>query len=241
MPRAALATVATVVTVATLTTAGCKQGTSTPDGAAAAQSHHPTATAPTSNGLASKSARVILAATAKALRSASSVHIKGTMKDDGDVVGIDMWITQRGCRGALRGPIAGKTVSMGLIAVDGTLYLRGRQLWLATAGTAAAQRIGDRWAAVPKSGAPAQFMSLRSFTRDLIKDGSKIVKGKPATVAGRPVITLIDTRDRSVLYVSATGKPYPLRIAEAGGKQRVNLGGYNAPVTITKPTNVARL
>jgi hypothetical protein len=65
----------------------------------------------------------------------------------------------------------------------------------------------------------------------------KVVKGKPATIAGQPVISIIDSGDRSVLYIAATGRPYPLRMTQAGGKYRINLGDYDAPATITRPPN----
>jgi hypothetical protein len=221
------------VAVTLVTAAGCTSGTST-----SADTPRPTATASAPKPLTAMSAREILAATERAFLGARSVHIKGTIKDGSDIVAIDMRLTRQGARGTMRGPIAGRPVSMQMIATANALYLRGGEFWQATAGPAAARRFGDRWVAVPKHGAPTQlFLSLQSFSKQVFDQESRAVKGKTTKIGGRRVISLISADDRSVLYVAATGTPYPLRIAEAGGKRHVDLSGYNAPVTIKKPAH----
>ncbi|HEX6472741.1 MAG TPA: hypothetical protein VF069_26865 [Streptosporangiaceae bacterium] len=230
LPRKALAGALAVTLV---TAAGCKSGTST-----TADSPRPTPTASATKALSAMSAREILAATERAFLSARSVHVKGTIKDGSDIVAIDMRLTRQGARGTMRGPIAGRPVSMQMIATANALYLRGEEFWQATAGSAAARHLGNRWVAVPKHGAPTQlFLSLQSFSKQVFDQDSRAVKGKPTKIGGRRVIPLIATDDRSVLYIAATGTPYPVRIAEAGGKRHVDLGGYNAPVTIKKPAH----
>jgi hypothetical protein len=228
-------TLAALTATVVLLTGACKPETSaqgpTPDASA-------TATKPASNGLASKSPREILAATAIALRGAKSVHMKGTTVDGHDVIGLDMTLARNAASGKMRGPVNGKMVLMQVISVGGRLYLRGPQLWQAVGGQAAARRIGSRWVITPQAGAPdVAFLSLSAFAKQVLKPKGKVVKGKPAVIAGQPVITLIDSGDRSVLYVAATGEPYPLRMAQAGGKRHVDLAGYNVPVTIARPAS----
>jgi hypothetical protein len=185
------------------------------------------------------SAREVLAATERALNGARSVHVKGSTSDRGDVVVIDLRLTRLGARGVMRGPTTGKAGPLQMIATQRALYLRGRQFWLATAGAATAKRLGDRWVAVPRNGAPTQsFLSLQAFSRHVFAESGtrpKITKGESTKIAGRPAITLIDPVDRFMLYVAATGPPFPLRIVDADGKHHIDLSGYNAHVTIAKP------
>lgn len=233
---------AAILAVAVLMTGACKPETSAQGTPSAPAPPKATATKPVSNGLAAKSPQVILAAVGKALRGAKSVRMKGTTKDGRDLVALDMALTQQGGRGKMRGPIEGKMVSMQIVAAEGKIYLRSPQLWRALGGAAVAQRIGNNWVAAPAGGAPDKgFLSLSAFAKEGLKPEGRVVKGKPARVAGQPVISLIDSSDRSVLYIAATGKPYPLRMAEAGGRHHVDFTGYDAPVTITRPSNVVDL
>jgi hypothetical protein len=241
VPRRALAA---AVVIATFTAAaGCKAGSSASGDPSTTESSRPTAAAAASNGYAAKSPRAIAIAAQRAFAGARSVHVRGTFKDSGDVVAIDLKLTLHSAMGAMRGPISGKSVKMELINANGALYLRGRKLWLATAGAAAAQRFGDKWVAVPKGSAPPQAsFTLKSFQREVFNETpsklGKVVKGKLTRIGGRQAIPLVDPSDHSTLYVAATGKPYPLRLVGPDGKQHMDLSGYGVPVTITKPANV---
>ncbi|MFG2002938.1 hypothetical protein ACGFNU_27640 [Spirillospora sp. NPDC048911] len=201
----------------------------------------PPGTAPVAgdNGLANKPPRVILAQVSAALRGATSLHAKGSMKDGRDLLAFDMTFTKRGAvKGKVRGPIGGKNVTVEAIVLNGKAYLRGRQLWMAAGGQAAVRRMGSKWIVVPGKQQPAGGnLSLAGFAKS-IKPSGKVVKLQPTTLAGQRVIRLMDMGDRSVLFVAATGKPYPLRIAEKGGKQFVDFDRYDVPVAITRPLNV---
>lgn len=232
---------ATVVTVA-LTTGACLPGGKKPAAKTPSPPPRPSLPVsrpkPVSNGLAKKPPRVILARVAKAMRSAKSVHVKGTIKERGDLIALDLTLTRQAGRGKMRGPIDGKVFSMDVVTARGRFYLRSPQLWRAVRGPAAAGRIGNRWVTMPKGAGPGEgLLTLASFAKETFKPKptGKIVKDRPGTLAGQPVIKLIDRSDRSVLYIAATGKPYPLRIAEAKGGRHIDFTGYDAPVTIAPP------
>jgi hypothetical protein len=230
-------TLAVGAAVVALLTGACKPPGTSAD-STTADTPTPTETKAVSNGLANKSAREALAAVGTALRGAKSVHMKGSTLDSGDVVAIDMTLAPNGGKGQVRGPIDGHTVSMQLTATGNRVYVRSPQLWQMAGGQAAAQRIGNRWVVIPQTGAPdAAFLSLTAFAKEVLKPKGRVVKGKSATIAGQPVFSLIDSGDRSVLYVAATGKPYPLRMTDAGGKHHVDFADYDAPVTIAAPPN----
>ncbi|GAA2586199.1 hypothetical protein SMC26_26785 [Actinomadura fulvescens] len=238
---------AVVLVVSSLGTGACKAGKkkrkSSSHGIATTQS--PAATPATTtpaeadNGLANKPPNVILARVSAALRGATALHAKGSMKDGRDLIAFDMAFTRQGAaKGRIRGPIRGKNITLEVIVLNGKAYLRGRQFWLAAGGQAAARRMGSKWMVVPGKRQPAGGnLSLKGFARAL-KPGGRVVKLAPATLRGQRVIRLMDMSDRSVLFVAATGKPYPLRVQERGGRQFLDFDRFDVPVTITRPMNV---
>ena len=193
------------------------------------------------NGLANKPPKVILAQAAQAVRTAASVHMKGSTKDGNELLAVDMTLTAKGAKGKLRGPMGGKNVTMEMVFVGGKVYVRGQQLWMAAGGKALVRKMGTKWKVLDAKGMPGSgFLSLPAMAKGLSKPKGKVVKLKPAMLGGQKVIRLMDSGDRSVMFIAATGKPYPLRMAEAGGKNVVNYTQYGAPVALTPPPNAIK-
>ncbi|KAB2349443.1 hypothetical protein [Actinomadura rudentiformis] len=238
---------AVVLAVSSLGAGACKPGKKKRKSKSGGVTTSQTSPAPTSpgtapvqdNGLANKPPKVILTQVATALRGATSLHAKGTMKDGRDRIAFDMTFTKQGAaKGKVRGPILRKNVTVEVILVNGKAYLRGRQLWLAAGGQAAARRMGSKWMVVPGRQNPGGGnLSMAGFAKSLRPSG-RVVKLPPAMLRGQRVIRLMDMADRSVLFVATTGKPYPMRIAEKGGRQFMDFDNFDAPVTITRPLNV---
>ncbi|MBO2453998.1 hypothetical protein J4573_43400 [Actinomadura barringtoniae] len=242
---------ALILAVSSTGVAGCKAGKKQNNKSNGSGTTQPT-TQPTSpqngapaaaadNGLAGKPPKVILAQAAQAVRAAGSMRMKGSKKDGGELLAVDMTLTAKGAKGKLRGPMGGKNVTMEMVFVGGKVYVRGQQLWMAAGGKAMVRKMGNKWKVLNAKGMPgSDFLSLGAMAKGLLKPKGKVVKLKPAMLGGQKVIRLMDGGDHSVMYIAATGKPYPLRMAESGGKNVVNYAQYGAPVTLTPPPNAVK-
>ncbi|HEV7585038.1 MAG TPA: hypothetical protein VGO14_04585 [Solirubrobacteraceae bacterium] len=184
-----------------------------------------------SNGIASKPAAEILAASRAAALAASSVHLHTT---SGEVV-LDMKLSSTGGGGKLT--LAGATLEM--LRAGNAVYLK--------APTALYQKIGinakvppDTWLKLSVSAIPqlAAFTEMREQLNRLL-NLSAVTKGPTATLEGQKVVELqqkLKVFTRS-LYVAATGKPYPLELllkGQVAGK--TTLTEWDKPVTLAPPS-----
>jgi hypothetical protein len=192
---------------------------------------------PTSNGVADLSATQILARAKDAFESASAVHVKGSVVDGGQHIGVDVRIKNgSGGRGTLT--IDGKTVEV--LRVGATTYLRGDEaFWRASTGNPEAGKLlKGKYLAFPTSN--AAFKDLATFT-DIKAMGAEFgtvtnpKKGSRKTVRGIDTIGLIDpSPDGGTLYVALQGKPYPMR-TESARSGAIDYLDYNQTVPLTKP------
>ncbi|GAA2121045.1 lipoprotein [Actinomadura alba] len=216
----------------------------------AATTTTPKATAPVDNGVAAKSPQEILAAAKNALASATSAHVKGKMNDGGGTISMNLRLGRAGGKGTLKAPIGRASHTIALISVDGKFYVKSPGLWRAVGGAAAANLIGARWVVVPPKNAKdfaefEQMIDLKKFADEVLKpEGKTITKGEPTVIDGKPAIALIDGKDDSKLYIATTGTPYPLKIEPAKPAkdgEGIDFLDYNAPYTVTAPTDVLDL
>ena len=128
-----------------------------------------------------------------------------------------------------------------LVRIGPTAYVKGDAATIKSlAGAKAAQKLGGRWLKLPISD-PAYSSSKKLTTmNDLVvgavsPSGNTLTKLPQRTIRGIPVIGLED-QGRGVLYVAATGKPYPVEIDGAPGQQnRIVFSEWNQPVTLNAP------
>ncbi len=196
------------------------------------------------NGVASKSATEIVAAAKKAADGAASVHIAGSIVNEGKPLSIDMELLAG--KGG-RGRITLEGLSIDLIRVGGAVYINGSQAFYShIAGPAAAKALQGKWLKAPENG--GNFASLASLT-DLgklidttLSGHGTLAKGATTKLEGQSVIAVNDATKGGTLYVATSGSAYPIAVSKSGsGGGRIVFDRWNKPVTLTAPANAINI
>ncbi len=196
------------------------------------------------NGVAAKTPAQILAAAKAAAARAASVHVAGSMSDEGKPVSLDMEL-ESGKGG--KGTIALEGLSLRLIELNGTVFVNGGDAFYRhVAGAAAAQLLRGKWLKAPASS--GNFSSLAALT-DLSKlIGSTLTahgvlaRAVAATVNGQEAVGVTDSSRGGTLYVAATGAPYPLEIVKRGsGGGKIVFDRWNKAVTLSAPSDAVNI
>jgi hypothetical protein len=197
-----------------------------------------TATAPTTpagNGVEALPADEILTKAKAALTAATSYHVKGDVLEEGQIVKYDL-------------TVAGKDVS-------GTAEMQGLSLEVIKVGDDLYMKASDKfWADLLPPGEESSLAMLKgkyvkadatsglfaplgnAFTaEEMLKPKGTFSKGETKTFDGVPAIGLIDSKDKSVLYVATQGEPLPLAFESPDNKGVARFTEYNQPVEITAP------
>jgi hypothetical protein len=191
------------------------------------------------NGVASKSADEIVAASKAAADAAHSAHVSGSVVSNGSPITLDLDLGARGGRGHL----ALSGLGFELIQTGGTVYIKGSAAFYRKIGGAtAAQLLEGRWLKAPTT--TPEFASISSLT-DLhrlvdatLSSHGSLIKTQTTTVNGTHVVGVTDQSKGGTLYVATTGKPYPVQIAKGGaGGGTVSFDRWNESVTISPPPN----
>jgi hypothetical protein len=187
------------------------------------------------NGVASKSAAEIVAASKAAAAGASSVRIRAKNTQGRLVATLHLDLSRAGSSAQVTTPEG----NFELIRVGETLYVKGdarfyRTLALsAPAGTWVRASKGD-----PKVGALAGFTEVGSEVANLLTASGPLSKGGHKTVNGQKAIELKQTTKVFVgaLFVATTGKPYPIAALKKGlVSGAVTFSEWNKPVSVTAP------
>jgi hypothetical protein len=198
------------------------------------------------NGVAAKTPSEIVAATKTAADAATSAHVSGSIVSNGSPITLNLDLASGGGRGQLS--LGG--LGFELIEAGGSVYIKGSAAFYRhIGGAAAAQLLQGRWLKAPTTS--PEFASISSLT-DLHRliDATLATQGNLAktgttTVNGQRVVGVSDKTEGGILYVAATGKPYPVQIAKSGaGGGTVSFDRWNEAVTIAPPANsidIARL
>ena len=166
-----------------------------------------------------------------AVRTASSVHISGTIQQGGKTVGVNLGITRSG---EFSGQITEYGAVFTVLATHGHSYLKLSAAFLRIAhlpATACSTFCG-RYLEYPKAQSQqlVSGLSMASMTRSVGSTPAGKVKylGAVTVGAGQPAWLLQDSHGNS-LYVAAHGKPYLVReVAAPPGEGSVNLTRWNA-------------
>src|SRR6266568_1722346 len=185
------------------------------------------------NGEAAKSGVQVYTDAKSAATSASAVHISGTFKDAGKNVTLDLVVGAV----AAKGFMAQDTARADIARVGNTAYMQASAaFWRTFAGAAAAQLLHDRWLKGSATKQPfaafAQFMSIDALISDAFKGHGKLTNIGERTYKGQKVVAIKDAKDGSIIYVAATGKPYP--VAATGGGS-ISFTDWNKDVSISAP------
>lgn len=199
---------------------------------------------PSGNGLAAKSPTQILAATKAAATAAATVHVSGSIVNEGKPISLDMEL-EAGKGG--KGSIALEGLAIQLIQLNGTVYIKGSDAFYShVAGTAAAQLLRGKWLKAPATS--GNFSSLASLT-DLTKLIGSTLEAHGAltsagttTVNGQKAVGVTDKSKGGTLYVASTGVAYPLEIAKGGaGGGKIVFDRWNKPVSLSAPTEAVSI
>ncbi|MDQ1464268.1 MAG: hypothetical protein QOC73_1209 [Actinomycetota bacterium] len=196
-----------------------------------------------------------------ALAKVKSVHMLGSIDEGGTVGTIDLTFANgKGSIGSIG--IAGGTLKF--LAIGGNVYIQADAKAFsglgASAPPSALAAIAGKWINVGKSdgsGANAfgdfsSFADLSLFAKQFAGDGGKLSAAGNKTINGKPAIGILETTadpaNSSTLYVAADGNHLPLEVvpvsssASSGStSDRIDFLNYDAPVTITAPTDAIDL
>jgi hypothetical protein len=193
------------------------------------------------NGVASKSPAEIVTATKEAADHASSVHVVGSVVNEGQPLTLDMELVDS--RGG-RGQLAQNGLSFELIEVEGNAYIKGSAAFYRhVGGSAAAQLLQGKWLKAPATsknfGSFASLTDMRKLLDSTLTTHGSLSKGAPTTLpGGQQAIPITDTTKGGTLYVATSGKPYPLEITKGGSESgKVTFDRWNAPVPLAAPPN----
>jgi hypothetical protein len=189
-----------------------------------------------SNGEAKKTADQVVADARRAALGAKVVHVTGAGVDNGQKLGLDLWLGHNRGKGHLTQAGAGFDV----IRIGDTIYVKGSDAFLRKfAGAQAATLLHGRWLKGSATGgqlaAVAPLTDLEQFFEGTLGQHGRLVNKGETEFKGDKVVEIRDTTQGGSLYVAATGTPYP--VALAGGKNQgdVSFGDWGSDVTIEAP------
>jgi hypothetical protein len=197
------------------------------------------------NGIEKLSADKALAKVKADAATVKSVHVKGKIVKEGQTLELDVHAGAAEGEGTL--VIGGGTLDIRL--VDGIAYLRGDEAALQALGAPPAEvsSTADKWLKSQAAGGPFEsftlFLDRQKLFDSLLDPKGTLESGETTTVSGKKAYTLVDTStDGGTLYVAATGKALPLRIAAAGTEGgTVDFLDYDAAVNVEAPADAVDL
>ncbi len=199
------------------------------------------------NGVSSKSASEILAASLAAANEASSVHIAGKSSTGQLSLVLNLDLSSEGGKGQ----ISLANFDFEVIRIGSTIYLKGNKVFyarLAATNKAFAPVVkkltNGAWLKAPVSGELAQlaaFSTKNTELKLLLRNSGPLTKGATITVNGQKAIELKQAAKlyKGSLFVATTGKPYPVQIVKTGREHgQITFSNWNAAVKLEAPTNV---
>ncbi len=167
----------------------------------------------------------------------------GTRTDGGLPLTLDLQLANQSGQGR----VSLEQLSFEAIRVGDALYLKGNKAFYTQLGAAGVEVPNDTW--VKASASDPQLAALASFTEpqrqmERLFTLGPIVKGTTTTVMGQKAFTLRQATKSSpgILYVAATGKPYPLQLVKHGkDSAEITFSGWNQPVSVTAPSKTIEL
>jgi hypothetical protein len=192
------------------------------------------------NGVASKSAPEILAATRAAAQSASSVHVTSSAAVGGSKFTLVASLAKN--QGQARLSVLG--IGLQAIRSGGMLYVKGDRAFDARLESSMGVKVPPGvWLRGPATGALGRVGAFTDMKREvplILSGGGPVTKGATVNVGGQPTITLKETRKlyTGTLYVATTGRPYPLRLTKTGRETgQTTFTGWNDPVSVSPPAS----
>jgi hypothetical protein len=191
------------------------------------------------NGIEKLSADKALAKVKAAAATVTSVHVKGTLSQGTQTLGIDVQLGS----GKGAGTLSASGHALEVRLLDGTVYVRGDAATFEAFGAPAAQAslAGGKWLKSPATSGSftsfSGFLEIKGLFDSLLSPDGTVKLGKSTTINGTKALTLVDTASTGgSLYVAETGKALPLRVERGGAAGgHIDFTDYGSAVTVTAP------
>jgi hypothetical protein len=173
-----------------------------------------------------------------AISHARSVHVVGSISSSVPLT-LDLNLVS-GKGGS--GKLSEDGLTFRVITVGQDVYIQGTHAFLSHfAGQAVARTDDGKWLKAPASGQLAPIAALTNmqllFGKVLLSHGA-LRKLGTTTVNGQKVVGVRDAKGGDILYVAATGPPYPVAVVKRGrGAARIIFDHINQPVALTPPAH----
>jgi hypothetical protein len=208
-------------------------------GATACGTAHPSLSArsrPSASPLAGLTADQIARKAIADLAAVSSVHIAGSVGQDGQTGFADLTLSTKGCKETFRIPGPGSLV---MIAIGNTMWFKLEgQMWKQLGGMFPAKvrrYLAGKYLQEPDvPGGMTDLCGLSQAARSFGGELKDLVTAKITTISGQPALLLADKRHSRSAYVTISARPEFLRL-DVSGQEHVDFTGYNQPVTLTPP------
>lgn len=210
----------------------------------------PSSSAATGIGNAALSPEQLERATKAALTSATAFHMKGAGSDGAESIQFDIHYGRSSSDGSMS--IGGLTVQLRYVRPD--LYMKaGADFWKKVGGVgtspspseqAKLDLLRDKWVHLPKGSAGLRqigdFAIREKFLAQAAHDNETTTysKGPSKTIHGIAAVSFVAQDDGTIVYVPATGTPYPIRIDDndtSDGGGTFDLTDWNVPFTAPAP------
>jgi hypothetical protein len=191
-----------------------------------------------SNGEVSKSANQVLADAKAAVDAASSARVSGNVVSGGTPITLDLTMAKTKAKGSM----STSGFEFELVRVGDTAYIKGSDdFYKHFAGAGVAQLLHDKWLKAPldsgRFGSLAPLTSISVLFDKVASNHGKLANDGAKTFNGQKVVEIRDTSDNSKLYVSTTGKPYPVAIVggEKGQSGTISFSDWNKSLSVSAP------
>jgi hypothetical protein len=182
--------------------------------------------------LAGLTADQILTRAVADLKTASSVHIAGSMQESGQATVIDLTVGAHSCTGTIGVPGQG---SLALLGIGNTVWEKPDRQFLKTAGVGTSQlsKLAGKYLRTTASGSGLGSLCFLSQLATQLSGGEgHVTEGKTTTIGGQPALELTDAGQGSA-YVTVSARPELLRVGSGDGY--MDFTDYNGPLTVTRP------
>ncbi|GAA2879979.1 lipoprotein [Actinoplanes cyaneus] len=176
---------------------------------------------PAGNGVEVLSGKGVLDKSRIALRSAKSFHVKGVVKEEKDLIQLDLKNAGDDFTGSLKS--SGATIEV--LSVAGQKYIRpDAKFWermdsTGATATAMKQQVGTKWIKLAAKDADFGTIFAAADIDAILNSEGVVTKGETEDVDGVPALAVRDSADAaSTLWVSTRGEPYPLKLEGPAGQ-----------------------
>lgn len=184
-----------------------------------------------------KPASQILSDVRSVVAAASSVHLSGHVGGQTSV-SVDLHLARTGGSGR----VSASGIAFKVTRIGKAVYFTGNEGFYRQFTNAAGLRLLDgRWLKVPvtdkRFGSFSGLTDMTGMLNQLLHPSGTVTKVGTKTIGGQRVIGLRDSANGGILYVAASGVPYPVEVVSTGAHAgQVLLDHWNQQIALTAPT-----